>query len=68
MKYVTSKRGNKKLVFESHRYVRDRQNRHGIISWRCDKKPCKGRVKTYANNDYDISIIQPHNCSRMIMF
>uniref|UniRef100_A0A915J3B3 Uncharacterized protein n=1 Tax=Romanomermis culicivorax TaxID=13658 RepID=A0A915J3B3_ROMCU len=41
----------------------DRETMDGFISWRCDQKDCKGRVKTHAENHGIARIFTPHTCA-----
>ena len=47
MEFVTTKRGARAIVYESHKHVLNRRGRDGHIFWRCGRsRSCSGSVCT----------------------
>lgn len=51
MQFLTSERGNNKLVHEGYIYTRQKTLSNQAIAWTCELKPnCKSRVSTLDNS------------------
>ena len=55
--YIKSQKGANKLTFAGYIYVKDNTNDRKTY-WRCENRPCKGRVIT--TNDNAVQITQQH--------